>query len=136
MTISTTRAMRRFYQHLGNHKDLLLLRHSKTDQYNQGKIISVSGELSEIMSRWSLAIDQNSGYILRSFKRNLSTKSSLSPESINHILKSLQKQAGLNQIRELSGHSFRVGATIDLFDKNIQLEKLCLEVAGNQKLVQ
>ena len=94
-------------QHLGNHKHALLLRHSKTDQYNQGKIIPISGELSGIISKWSLAIDRDSGYILRSFKRNLSTKSSLTPASINHILKSLQKKAGLNQIGELSGHSLR-----------------------------
>ena len=113
-------------QHLGNHKHALLLRHSKTDQYNQGKIIPISGELSEMISSWSLAIDQDSGYILRSFKRNLSTKSSLTPASINHILKSLQKQAGLNKIGELSGHSFRVGAALDLLDKNIPLEKIML----------
>ena len=67
----------------------LLLRHSKTDQYNQGKIIPISGELSAVISKWSLVIDQDSGYILRSFKRNLSTNSSLTPASINHILKSL-----------------------------------------------
>ena len=111
-------------QHLGNHKHALLLRHSKTDQYNQGKIIPISGELSEMISSWSLAIDQDNGYILRSFKRNLSTNPSLTPASINHILKSLQKQAGLNQIGELSGHSFRVGAALDLLDKNIPLEKI------------
>ena len=70
--------------------------------------------------------DQDSGYILRSFKRNLSTNPSLTPASINHILKSLQKQAGLNQIGELSGHSFRVGAALDLLDKNIPLEKIML----------
>jgi len=75
---------------------------------------------------WSLSIDQDSGYILRSFKRNLSTKSSLTSASINHILKSLQKQAGLNQIGELSGHSFRVGAALDQLDKNIPLEKIML----------
>jgi site-specific recombinase XerD len=113
-------------QHLGNHKHALLLRHSKTDQYNQGKIIPISGELSGMISKWSLVIDQDSGFILRSFKRNLSTKSSLTPASINHILKSLQKQAGLNQIEELSGHSFRFGAALDLLDKNIPLEKIML----------
>jgi len=113
-------------QHLGNHKHALLLRHSKTDQYNQGKIIPISDELSELILSWSLAIDQDSGYILRSFKRNLSTNPSLTPASINHILKSLQKQAGLNQIGELSGHSFRVGAALDLLDKNIPLEKIML----------
>jgi len=79
-----------------------------------------------MISSWSLTIDQDSGYILRSFKRNLSTNSSLTPASVNHILKSLQKQAGLNQIGELSGHSFRVGAALDLLDKNIPLEKIML----------
>ena len=48
----------------------------------------------------------------------------LTPASINHILKSLQKEAGLNQIGELSGHSFRVGAALDLLNKNIPLEKI------------
>ena len=79
-----------------------------------------------MISSWSLVIDQDSGYILRSLKRNLSTKPSLTPSSINHILKSLQKQAGLNQIKELSGHSFRVGAVLDLLNKNIPLEKIIL----------
>jgi integrase len=79
-----------------------------------------------MISSWSLAIDQDSGYILRSFKRNLSTNPSLAPASINHILKSLQKKAGLNQIGELSGHSFRVGAALDLLNKNIPLEKIML----------
>ena len=113
-------------QHLSNHKHALLLRHSKTDQYNQGKVIPISNELSEMILSWSLVIDQDSGYILRSFKRNLSTNLSLTPASINHILKNLQKQAGLNQIGELSGHSFRVGAALDLLDKNIPLEKIML----------
>ena len=113
-------------QHLSSHKYALLLRYSKTDQYNQGKIIPISDELSELILSWSLAINQDSGYILRSFKRNLSTNPSLTPASINHILKSLQKQAGLNQIGELSGHSFRVGAALDLLDKNIPLEKIML----------
>jgi len=113
-------------QYLGNHKHALLLRRSKTDQYNQGKIIPISGELSQMILSWSLTIGQDDGYILRSFKRNLSTNSSITPASINHILKNLQKQTGLNQIGELSGHSFRVGAALDLLDKNIPLEKIML----------
>jgi len=32
----------------------------------------------------------------------------------------------MNQIGELSGHSFRVGAALDLLDKNIPLEKIML----------
>ena len=113
-------------QYLSNHKHALLLRHSKTDQYNQGKIIPISNELSKMISIWSLTIGRDSGYILRSFKRNLSTNPLLTPTSINHILKHLKKQARLNQIGRLSGHSFRVGAALDLLDKNIPLEKIML----------
>lgn len=79
-----------------------------------------------MISSCSVAIDQVSRSVLRSFKLNHSTKSFLSPASINHILKSLQKKAGLNQIGELSGHSFRVGATLDLLNKSIPLEKIIL----------
>ncbi len=32
----------------------------------------------------------------------------------------------INQIGELSGHSFRVGAELELLDKNIPLEKIML----------
>jgi integrase len=39
-------------QHLGNDKHALLLRHSKTDQYNQGKIIPISNELSAMILSW------------------------------------------------------------------------------------
>ena len=90
------------------------------------KQIPISGEFSKIISNWSLAIDQDSGYVLRSFKQNLSTNLSLTPASINHILKSLQKKASLNQIGELLGHSFKVGTALDLLDKNILLEKVML----------
>ena len=37
-----------------------------------------------------------------------------------------QQRARINQIGELSGHSFRVGAALDLLDKNIPLEKIML----------
>ena len=113
-------------QHLNNDKHALLLQHSKTDQYNQGKIIPISNKLSKMILDWSLRINQNSGYILRGFKRNLSTKASLSPASINHILKRLQKQADLDQTQELSGHSFRVGAALDMLDQGIPLERIML----------
>lgn len=113
-------------QCLGGNRHALLLQHSKDDQYNQGKIVPISNELSNMIENWSQAIHQNNGYILRSFKRNLSLKESLNPASINHILKNLQKQAYLDQIGDLSGHSFRVGAALDLLDQNISLEKIML----------
>jgi len=37
-----------------------------------------------------------------------------------------QKQADANHIGELSGHSFRVGAALDLLDQGIPLERIML----------
>ena len=60
-------------------------------------------------------------------------KYSLTPASINQILKDLQKQAGVNQIGELSDHSFRVEAAPDLRDRNIPLEKIILRGGWKSK---
>jgi len=79
-----------------------------------------------MIENWSFEIGQNNDYILRGFKRNLSTKESLNPASITHILQNLQQQAEIEKIGKLSGHSFRVGAALDLLDKNIPLEKIML----------
>ena len=73
-----------------------------------------------------LKINQDKGFILRSFKKNLSVNESLNPASLNQILKSLQKKACLNNIGELSGHSFRVGAALDLLERGISLERIML----------
>jgi len=95
----------------------------KTDQ---GKVIPISNKLSQMIENWSFTIDQNNGYILRSFKRNFSIRQSLNPASINHILKCLQQQAKINQTGELSGHSFRVGAALDMLDQGVSLERIML----------
>ena len=50
----------------------------------------------------------------------------MNPASINQILKRLQQQANLDQIQELSGHSFRVGAALDMLDQGIPLERIML----------
>lgn len=58
------------------------------------------------------------------FKRNLSVRESLDLAALNKILKSLQRKAKLNNIGKLSGHTFRVGAAVDLLDKGVPLEKI------------
>ena len=42
------------------------------------------------------------------------------------MLKLLQRKAKLQNIGELSGHSFRVGAALDLLDKGVPLERIML----------
>jgi len=111
---------------LPNGKHALLLRKSKTDQFGEGKLIPISDELVELINHWRDKIKQTDGYILRSFKRDLSVRGSLDPAALNKILKLLQRKAKLQKIGALSGHSFRVGAAVDLLDKGVPFEKIML----------
>ncbi len=111
---------------LPNGKHALLLRKSKTDQFSEGKLIPISDMLVEMINHWQDRIKQIDGYILRSFKRDLSVRESLDPAGLNKILKALQRKAKMKDIGELSGHSFRVGAAVDLLDKGVPLERIML----------
>jgi len=111
---------------LPNGKQALLLQKSKTDQFGEGKLIPISDELVEMITHWQDRIKQTDGYILRSFKRDLSVREGLDPAALNKILKVLQRKAKIKDIGELSGHSFRVGAAVDLLDKGVPLERIML----------
>ena len=90
-------------ERLPNGKHALLLRKSKTDQFGEGKLIPISHELVEIISHWQDKIKQTDGYILRSFKRDLSVRESLDPATLNKILKFLQRKAKLKDIGAADG---------------------------------
>jgi len=113
-------------QSLDNKRFVILLRQSKTDQFGVGKRIPISNELYRLVMRWSKLIDESHGYILRSFKRNLEVNDSLNPASLNQILKGLQRKSGVLDGEDLSGHSFRVGAAIDLLERGESLERIML----------
>ena len=111
---------------LPNGKHTLLLRKSKTDRFGEGKLIPISGELVEMINHWRDKIKQTDGYILTSFKLDLSVRERLDPAALNKILMYLQRKAKLRDIGELSGNSFRVGAAVDLLDKGAPLERIML----------
>jgi len=67
-----------------------------------------------------------SGGVLGAQVSNLSVRESLDPAALNKILKLLQRKAEQQNIGVLSGHSFRVGAAVDLLDKGVPLEKIML----------
>ena len=69
----------------------------------------------------------NKGYILRSINKHGHIGDSLSPASISTILKALQEglKSGSKE-QPLSGHSFRVGAALDLLEQGEPLEKIML----------
>ena len=67
------------------------------------------------------------GYILRSINRHGYFGSNLHPASISTLLKALQKNLTMDSNEQpLSGHSFRVGAALDLLEQGEPLERIML----------
>jgi hypothetical protein len=89
-------------------------------------VLLVSEELLNLLGKWKEIVGDE-GYILRSINKLGYIVDSLNPASISTILKTLQEglKTGSNQ-QPLSGHSFRVGATLDLLEQGKPLEKIML----------
>ena len=110
-----------------NGKPAIRLNFSKTDQYGAGKVLPISEELLELIEKWRDVVGRD-GYILRSINRHGHIGNNLNPASISTILKRLQEELkpGSNK-QPLSGHSFRVGAALDLLEQGEPLEKIMLK---------
>ena len=110
-----------------NGKPIIMLTFSKTDQYGTGKVIPISEELLSLLIQWKGIIGKE-GFILRSINRHEQINESLCPSSVSTILKTLQRNLK-NPLskQQLSGHSFRVGAALDLLEQGEPLEKIMLK---------
>ena len=109
-----------------NGKPIIRLNFSKTDQYGAGKVLPISEELINLLANWE-GIVGCEGYILRSINKHGQIGGSLNPASISTILKVLQKDLKMNSDEQpLSGHSFRVGAALDLLEQGEPLERIML----------
>jgi integrase len=109
-----------------NGKPAIRLNFSKTDQFGMGKTLPISQELFGLLEKWrSLVSDE--GYILRSISRHGHIGNNLHPASISTLLKALQKDLKMDSDEQsLSGHSFRVGAALDLLEQGEPLERIML----------
>jgi integrase len=109
-----------------NGKPIMRLNFSKTDQYGAGKILPISEELIALLEKWEEIVGEE-GYILRSINRHGQIGKNLNPASISTILKALQIGLGDGtKVKSLSGHSFRVGAALDLLEQGEPLERIML----------
>ena len=109
-----------------NGKPAIRLTFSKTDQFGTGKILPISQELFDLLEKWRSMVNEE-GYILRSISRHGHFGENLHPASISTILKALQKVLKMDSDeQQLSGHSFRVGAALDLLEQGEPLEKIML----------
>ena len=68
------------------------------------------------------------GYILRGVNRHVHISESLNPSSVSVILKKIHKNMSddFNE-KPLSGHSFRVGAALDMLEAGDRLERIMLK---------
>jgi len=109
-----------------NGKPAIRLNYSKTDQFGSGKILPISQELLDLLEIWRSMISDE-GYILKSINRHGHFGSNLHPASVSTILKGLQKDLKMDSDEQpLTGHSFRVGAALDLLEQGEPLEKIML----------
>ena len=110
-----------------NKKPAIRLDFSKTDQFGTGKVLLISRKLFILLAKWR-AIISGEGYILRSISRHGHIALSLHPACISITLRALQKDLEMDSDEQpLSGHSFRVGAALDLLEQGEPLEKIMLK---------
>jgi site-specific recombinase XerD len=109
-----------------NGKPAIRLNFSKTDQFGTGKILPISQELFDLLEKWRSMINDED-YILRSISRHGHFGNNLHPASVSTLLKALQKDLKVDSDEQLlSGHSFRVGAALDLLEQGEPLERIML----------
>ena len=113
-------------EQMPNGKYSLLLRQSKTDQYAQGRLIPISDTLSKLILKWQKIVGADQGPILRSIRKDDAIGEKLSSASMCNILVDLQYRSRLRHLPNFSGHSFRVGAALDLLERGVPLEKIML----------
>ena len=99
---------------------------SKTDQEGNTKLIPISDELLGVIGQWQKKAEI-SGPILRSVDRYGNVGNRLNPSSIGLILNTLYGESKPQESeRKFSGHSFRVGAALDLLEAGTPLELIML----------
>ena len=122
-------------QHSHRSQPMLFLETSKTDQEASGQIIPISRDLEQLINfgRLTLEADPKS-FILRSIDKHGNVGQSLAPGSIPMILNTIKNRiAHPDSLREFSGHSFRVGAALDLLKSGVPIEKMMLRGGWRSK---
>ncbi len=106
----------------------ILLRRSKTDQLGQGKWIHLSTEATNAVQGWLTAGGINSGFLLRGIRTSGTVTESLCESRISRIYKHLARKANIQEqtVREISGHSMRVGAAHDLLNHGASLPQIMI----------
>ncbi|MFV9473604.1 site-specific integrase [Advenella sp. RU8] len=113
---------------------LYLLLYSKTNQTGQASASAykpISGLAAQALADWIAASQLNSGYIFRQINKGGVIGEKLSPVSVNNIIKSRCKLAGLSD--EFTAHSLRSGFVTEAAKQNIPIAETML-MTGHQNI--
>ena len=109
-----------------NGKPALRLRFSKADQYGEGRLIGISKDLERLIDKWRDIVGPERK-ILRSVDRYGNISEKLEPSAVSYILRQIQAnitQPSNKKTRQWTGHSFRVGAAVDLVESGYTIEQV------------
>lgn len=112
---------------------IILVRRSKSDQEGEGQLAYISPPTYALCQEWIKRASLEDGPVLRNVSRYGSVGASLYPGSIGRIYKRLASQANLSPetVKNISGHSARVGAAQDMAAAGIDL--IAIMQAGGWK---
>lgn len=101
----------------------VLVRRSKADQLGQGRLAYLSPRSVELLRGWLDSAGIGNGPIFRGVRGNAVFGSGLCDYSVNRIIKRMARTAGVapDLVVRLSGHSFRIGAALDMTEHGIDL---------------
>lgn len=114
-------------------KVTILIKRSKNDPFGKGRHAYLSKRSLVDLRNWLTASGIKSGPLFRAIRQNKVCEKALHPYTVNRIIKQAAKQAGLSSqiVKELSGHSMRIGAAQDMITSGLSI--LPIMAAGGWK---
>ena len=108
------------------HSIKIKLRRSKTDQEGLGRWLHLSADAQEAIMLWLKTSGIYAGKLFRGINKAGKLSEGLSSSQINRIYKKLaiKSKLDLDLIKNISGHSMRVGAAQDLLTAGTSLAKI------------
>ncbi len=99
----------------------ILVRRAKNDPFGDGRLGYLTPKTVTLLKKWLKASNIKDGWLFRRIYGNRIGSHYLHPYTVTRIIKELAEAAGLETslVRQLSGHSMRVGAAQDMMASGI-----------------